>query len=53
MGRGRAADPRASRGGVVTIALFLGFVGITLWITWWAAGQSQGSTAYSSWKLRV
>jgi cation/acetate symporter len=30
----------------VTIALFLAFVGVTLWITWWAAGQSQGSTAY-------
>jgi cation/acetate symporter len=28
------------------LAMFLGFIAITLWITWWAARKSAGSSAY-------
>src|SRR5262245_7709631 len=28
------------------LAMFLGFIAITLWITWWAARRSAGSSAY-------
>jgi cation/acetate symporter len=28
------------------LAMFLGFIAITLWITWWAARRNTGSSAY-------
>src|SRR5258706_12373008 len=29
-----------------SLAMFLGFIAITLWITWWAARRNTGSSAY-------
>lgn len=29
-----------------SLAMFLGFIAVTLWITWWAAKRSSGSSAY-------
>ena len=28
------------------VLMFLGFIAITLWITWWAARKSSGSSAF-------
>ena len=28
------------------VLMFLGFIAVTLWITWWAARKSAGSSAF-------
>src|SRR5688572_32157726 len=30
----------------IPLLMFLGFIAITLWITYWAAGRSSGANAY-------
>src|SRR5262245_1226697 len=30
----------------VSLGIFIGFVALTLWITWWAAGKSSGASSY-------
>ncbi|MCI0346004.1 MAG: cation acetate symporter, partial [Chloroflexi bacterium] len=35
------------------LAFFLAFVGVTLWITWWASARSRGAAAYFAASRRI